>query len=504
MTSNNNQSSTYQLARFWPVLYILIVAGLLYAWFFEWAYDDPFITYRYAQNLINGVGFVYNPGLRVQSTTTPLFALLLAGFSIFWSDLPKLANLLGALSLAVGAVLFWDLARTWKTPVVGYAALFLYPFFPLLLTTMGSETPLYLALCLGSFAAYARGNYTWTAIFSGLAVLTRPDGILVPIILALDYLIRIRRPIPWKAVIIFTVITIPWFIFAWIYFGTPLPVTLAAKQGQGSMAISEKFAPGLLTTVKPYLRESHYRIETALMLIGMGYLIWRGRFDTGIRRWGIFLAWPIVYFITYALLGVSRYFWYYAPLIPGFLALVGLGTTGIVTLAFSIAGYLTRRFQTGIKPGRETLNPLYTAFAVALIAILAVYQVGNLNRLRQQVNGRYPIYRHVGEWLRSNTPEDASVGTLEVGIIGYYAQRPMLGFAGLIEPEIAGQLSKNTTYSDSAIWTLENLHPTYLVIQEGVFPELETRTADHCRIIEKFPGDRYHYQHNLILYACSF
>jgi hypothetical protein len=80
----------------------------------------------------------------------------------------------------------------------------------------------------------------------------------------------------------------------------------------------------------------------------------------------------------------------------------------------------------------------------------------------------------------------------------------MLGFAGLIEPEIAGQLSKNTTYSDSAIWTLENLHPNYLVIQEGVFPELESRTADHCRIIEKFPGDRYHYQHNLILYACSF
>ena len=54
------------------VLIGMISVGLLIT-FSEWAYDDPFITYRYARNLLNGFGFVYNPGERILSTTTPLF-----------------------------------------------------------------------------------------------------------------------------------------------------------------------------------------------------------------------------------------------------------------------------------------------------------------------------------------------------------------------------------------------------------------------------------------------
>ena len=61
---------------------------LLFFAFSSWAYDDPFITFRYAQNLRAGLGFVYNPGERVLSTTTPLYTLLLTGLSFLWSDLP--------------------------------------------------------------------------------------------------------------------------------------------------------------------------------------------------------------------------------------------------------------------------------------------------------------------------------------------------------------------------------------------------------------------------------
>src|SRR5437762_13129041 len=41
-------------------------------------FDDAYTTLRYAANLANGSGFVYNPGERVWGTTTPLFTLLLA------------------------------------------------------------------------------------------------------------------------------------------------------------------------------------------------------------------------------------------------------------------------------------------------------------------------------------------------------------------------------------------------------------------------------------------
>src|SRR5215208_2469417 len=175
--------------------------SLLINYFFSnWAYDDPFITYRYAANLQHGLGFVYNPNERVLSTTTPLFTILLALFGNLRTDLPHLARTIGAFSLGIGGFILWDLAQTWKSPLVGWAGLLLYPTFPLLVGTLGSETPLYLAFCLAAFTLYARQRYLLTAVWVALATLTRPDGFLVALILATHFIVWIQRPIPWRAI----------------------------------------------------------------------------------------------------------------------------------------------------------------------------------------------------------------------------------------------------------------------------------------------------------------
>ncbi|HIP97635.1 MAG TPA: hypothetical protein EYH32_10525, partial [Anaerolineae bacterium] len=46
---------------------IALSAGYLYHGF---AFDDAFITYRYARNIVEGQGFTYNPGQWVLGTTT--------------------------------------------------------------------------------------------------------------------------------------------------------------------------------------------------------------------------------------------------------------------------------------------------------------------------------------------------------------------------------------------------------------------------------------------------
>ena len=43
--------------------------------------DDAYITFRYARNIADGLGFVYNPGQPVLGTTTPLYTMLLAALS---------------------------------------------------------------------------------------------------------------------------------------------------------------------------------------------------------------------------------------------------------------------------------------------------------------------------------------------------------------------------------------------------------------------------------------
>lgn len=505
---------TYQTALF-AVLYLCLATLLIYLAFSNWSYDDPFIIYRYAQNLATGNGFVYNPGERVLSTTTPLFTMLLAVIypladkgHLLWKDLPQLANLLGAFCLALGGWFIWDLAHTWKQParlsttVVGLAGLLLYPTFPLVIRTLGSETPLYLALCLGTFAFYARRSYNLAAILAALAVLTRPDGALVPAILALDYLVRVRRPIPWSAICIFGLLTLPWFIFSWSYFGSPVPATLAAKQAQGAMAISQRFAPGLLTVMMAYTQKWYFWAEAILAALGLIWVLWRA------RQWSLLLSWTILYFLAYTVLGVSRYYWYYAPLVPGFIAAAGLGAAGVCTVAVERTEK-KRRLKAQNDPARLTperpLNSIAWLAYLPLIAILAIAlgQFMHLRQIQPQTDARIAAYQAAGEWIKENTPAAAHIATLEIGAIGYYSGRPVIDFAGLIQPEVAAQIDRETTYADLALWAVKRYHPEYLVLHEGIFPDLEQGyAAQFCNLVKSISGASFGYNRNLEIYDC--
>ena len=208
------QGIQVRLSFGWRLLYLGLVGYLVFVASSNWFYDDPFITYRYAQNLAHSYGFVYNSNQPALSTTTPLFTLLLASVSPFWNDIPNLAKLIGAISLALGGILLWELAQTWRTPIVGWTSLVLYPFFPLLLLTVGSEEPLFLAFCLTALVFYARHRYDLSLTFTALAGLTRPDGLLLAGVLVFEFLFRKRVPVPWKGVFTFLCIISAWFIFA--------------------------------------------------------------------------------------------------------------------------------------------------------------------------------------------------------------------------------------------------------------------------------------------------
>jgi hypothetical protein len=483
--------------RFKPEIFSsIIICILLAVLFMARSYDDPYITYRYAENLRRGFGFVYNPGERIQSTTTPLFTLLLVVLSPLWGDLPHLANLIGVLSLAAGGLLLWELAAIWKAPWAGWIGLLLYPLFPLAITSLGSETPLYIAFCLGAFVTYIRQRYRVTAVCAALAVLTRPDGLLVGMILAVDFAIRYFRhrsstSIPWRAILLFLGILLPWFIFAWVYFGSPLPVTLAAKQQQGAMVVSQRFAQGFFAMLGWY-KSWRYELEAVLALLGVVYILWRA------RQWLLFLTWPVLYFTAFSILGVSRYFWYYTPLVPSFLILTGLGVHAIAGLRL----YHPLRWKLTVPAITVHLQPVQILCSV-LLAILCLAQASSLTRLRQP-DPRYAIYRAAGEWLAAYTPAEAVVGALEVGILGYFTHRPMVDFAGLLQPEVTAQLAGWNNYEHAAVWAVEHYQPQYLVLFPGDFPQLEQEyVALRCNLKVTFLSHNNTLNRELAVFECQ-
>ena len=496
--------------------YILAVTLAIYFAFSHWSSDDPFITFRYADNLRRGLGFVYNPGERVLSTTTPLFTLLLAGLGFVWREIPHLAILLNAFGLALGGFFLWDMAHSWKTPLVGWAGLLLYPTFPLLLTTLGAETTLYLAFCLGAFAFYARRNLLLTATFTALAVLTRPDGALIGMVLVAHFLLeRVRgngfsradagkltennfSRNPWLAVLLFLDLILPWFVFTTWYFGSPLPATLATKQLQGSMTISQQFAPGFLTIAGYYAVHWRYRFEALLAVVGVVALFgWA-------RRWLPFFSWTALYFLAYSLLGVSRYSWYYAPLVPAFIVLVGLGLSFIAHPPFFHSPPPSRSQSQSLFSPASSASFLLRSLTVLLLLFFVVAQLGDLLRIRQKPDARYSLYRAAGEWLQANTNPSDSIGALEIGIIGYYAHRPMVDFAGLLQPLVADRLRGETTYENAALWAVERYHPSYLALIDGHFPRLEQGyVVQFCTLAQRFLGEDFDYSANLSIYACQ-
>ncbi len=65
----------------YPVLSFVVLIGItafLAAKVSGQSVDDVFITYRYAQNLVAGNGFVFNPGEWVLATTAPAWGPRLA------------------------------------------------------------------------------------------------------------------------------------------------------------------------------------------------------------------------------------------------------------------------------------------------------------------------------------------------------------------------------------------------------------------------------------------
>ncbi len=475
--------------RYWAIVYLILVTTLLYFAFRNWVYDDPFITFRFAENIAAGRGFVYNPGSYVLSTTTPLFALILAVFAKSGLDLPQVANFLSALSVSASGLIIWGISkRIVPSPLAqrltGLFGLAFYPTFPLIVSTFSSESTFYLAFCLAAILAYLSNREAFTGALLGLAVLTRGDAAVLAVGLAFDWLLFRRKmfpKIPWKTGLTFLLVLTPWFVYSSTVFGSPLPVTLEAKQAQALIEGSVSFAEGLPRLAGSYAVVPGYWLLALFALVGAGYALK----DPSGRI--IFVLWPLLYAAAYHYLGVTSYFWYYAPIAPGLIVCAGMG-------AAAIADW----------PVRPRMQIASQSAVMILILLAFSTQLASLNNLAKRNDNRFMIYRAIGEWIAENSNENASIGTLEVGMIGYFAApRPMIDFGGLIQPEVAAEFTEGYTFGQSALWATERFQPTILVLIDGHYQQLVAQYAStRCVLAQMFIGADYGYPRNLAVYVC--
>jgi len=69
------------------------------------------------------------------------------------------------------------------------------------------------------------------------------------------------------------------------------------------------------------------------------------------------------------------------------------------------------------------------------------------------------IYRKIGDWLSANTSADSLVAVTEVGVIGYFADRPMVDLLGILRPDIGDALGRG-----DLTYTIPHYMPDYIVL----------------------------------------
>ena len=236
------------------ILALLLVAapwGGLLAWLAHIAWflcDDAFISFRYARNLLEGHGLVFNPGEYVEGYSNFLWTLELAFLWALFGLRPEYVAPWLSVACTVGtiATMLWWVVRTPRLQergIVAWMALGLVCSSATFAvwTSGGLETrqfTFFIVLGVVSRALYrhSRWGLLTTSLCLTAAAYTRPEGPLVAACcfawFAIQHFLTNRR-LPWRELGIlvgpFVLLVAAHYLFRYSYYGEWLPNTYYAK-----------------------------------------------------------------------------------------------------------------------------------------------------------------------------------------------------------------------------------------------------------------------------------
>jgi hypothetical protein len=207
-----------------------------------WTCDDAYIVFRYARNLVNGIGLVFNPGERVEGFTDLLWVLWTAPALALeiapetWANFWGVACYGGAIAL-----LGFDHARlvrrlpspSWAVvPVAALGAAAHADWSAW--ATSGLETSAFTFFLVAGYvllvSSRSSGRLAAAGLMFGLATLLRPDGVL-PALVGGVFVIAMTRAVKPAAAYAagFTTLWLPAAAFRLWYYGSLVPNTYWAK-----------------------------------------------------------------------------------------------------------------------------------------------------------------------------------------------------------------------------------------------------------------------------------
>jgi len=210
----------------------------------SWNCDDAYHAYVMAKNLVNGNGFVYNIGERVNASTCPLFTLLVAGVYAVLGDM-YLSGILTCLICSGVAVwfVFFKFCKSYQSVLYALICLGGASGFITYATSGLENCLLFLMIALFYFLMmrkeeYGKRDLFFIALVIGVLMGARMDNVLLvaPAAVYLFFFAKKRSISLVKSIGIGLAGAFPfwmWEIFSVVYYGFLFPNTAYIKLGTG-------------------------------------------------------------------------------------------------------------------------------------------------------------------------------------------------------------------------------------------------------------------------------
>jgi hypothetical protein len=412
--------------------------------------DDAFITYRYAARLAVGDGLTYNNGEKILGSSTPGYALLLAlAASVIGTEhIPNIsltfsfiASLI--LMLSVGAIAF---RISNKLTVAALAPLLVMTsHYTSWVMTTGMEAPVFLALLAGGLWALVWQRWTIGILLFSFLPLIRLEGVFPLGLLGISLLVnsfyqRERFTYKWliRNAVILLLPGLMYLIAASLYYGTPIPQSIAAKSA-GLYPISSTETTALIGNrlsqfVSPLIqlivdittpRRTAFSAIVSLAIILTGGL-WMA------RRSKILWIVPITLLILlafYARSATLLFGWYFAHFDV-------LAVLCFAAGLYALFAFILKRIWKAAPQGLALLISICLVLYIQQELILENANLPTMQTRQPPLDEREYDYYQLAQWIAPQLPENTTVLMPEVGVLGYYLPHVrVIDAAGLVSPQ---------------------------------------------------------------------
>jgi hypothetical protein len=466
---------------------------------FFWAYtdrrfEDALITIAHSRNAADGLGLTHHLGEGpVHGFTSALSVLIpIPGELIAEGGGFTAIRLVSLVAFAAAAAYAYGICRGLRVgrwPLVFVLAYLALDQIQIFFGMSGMETQIAVAVLLGGAYYLLKRDFPKSGAALGLALLVRPDFALwvVPAYIALFIADRARAL---NAALVSAAIVAPWLIFTTLYYGSPVPNTIAAKSqvltpdrpaplavGEWIDHIGERFSyhDEIWKLVSPFWEQGP-TLEAPLpkaLLIAVAVLVVVLAIAGAVRTWRVptwrpVIAFVLLYVIYTVMFQSPAYFtWYFPPVLAALVILAGVGLTQLGSVS----------------------SPAAAGMSVALAALFAIHIPFSfpLDRRVQALEDQ--VRKPLGEFLGRVVGPDQTVTTESSGYVGYYSRARLVDWPGLTSPHAVDLIGEMQPEEMDMELLIAKVEPDWIVQRPWEWEKLQRlypATAAQYELVRTF------------------